>query len=291
MIHFVHYEPQGQRQRFEPQERQSNLEQNQMYLHFSLDFRLNLDRRLRRARHTLHTPLARVTTIFAAFMGALVLALSPYWIQARSTFTLPAFVTLFNLSGYLIIAGALLGVGATLLGGVPLVVSAWRTNARSRLLFLVPILASLPTIACSLLSVFIMLLNNQPPSFFPLLPVLLFYGGTAVSVGAIIRAIRQASIADRWLRLANQLGWLVVGGIVLIFIGVVLWGVALVLVVPGWFAVLIPRLPLLCGMFLAVMVALWACFWRVLPRASQPRPHEVSSSENASSEELRGDRG
>lgn len=286
MIHTVSYEPQGQRQSFEPRETQGNLEQ--MHLHLSLSLRLSLGDRMRR---TWRSPLARVTTIFAAFMGALALALSPYWTQAQGTNTPPAFETLFGLAGHIVLAGVLLGIGAVLLGGIPLALSAWRTNPRSRILFLIPILASLPTIASLMLSAFIMFLSGQPPSFFPNLPVLLFYGGTIVSTIAINRAIRQARIADRWLRLANHLSRLVALGMVLMFIGVVLWGAALALVVHGWFALLVPWLFMASGTFLAMIVALWASFWRVQPPVSQPHPHDAPPSEVASSEEPRGYRG
>ena len=285
MIHAVHYEPQSQRQRFEQREQQEN-DPEQMQLLLSLHLRLSLGARRHRASRS---PVAPVTTIFAAFMGALALALSPVWTRAQSVSTLPALEALFGLARYLIFAGVLLGVGSVLIGGIPLAVSAWRTNPRSRILFLVPILASLPTITCSLLSAFIMLLSSQPPPFFPILPVLLFYGGTVVSTIAITRAIRQARIADRWLRLANHLSWLVVGGMVLMLIGVVLWGFALALVVPGWVAVLVPRLPFALGMLLAVLVALWASFWQVRPPASQPL--DASPSEVDSLGEPRGYRG
>lgn len=66
MLHAFHYEPQGQRQQFEPREAQENLKQRQMHLHFSLDLHLNLGARLRRAEHA---TIGHVTTIFAAFMG------------------------------------------------------------------------------------------------------------------------------------------------------------------------------------------------------------------------------
>ena len=287
MIHAVHYEPHGQRQRFEPREQREN-DLEQMHLFLSLHLRLNLGARRRRTSRSL---VARVTTIFAAFMGALSLVLSPYWTHAHSVQTPPILDALFGLAGHLVSAGALLGVGAVLLGGIPLVVSAWRTSPRSRFLFLVPILASLPAIACSLFSVFIMLLSSQPPAFFPILPVLLFYGGTVVSTIAIIRAVRQARIADRWLRLANHLSRLVVLGMVLMLAGVILWGFALALVVHGWLAVLVPGLLFACGMFIAVLVALWASFWQVQPLAFQPRPHDISPSEVDSFQEPRGYRG
>jgi hypothetical protein len=284
MIHTVYYEPQSQRQRFEPREQQGN-DLWQMHLRLSFHFHLDLGARLRRTSRSI---VARVTTIFAAFMGALALVLSPYWTQAHGVQTPPMLDALFGLARHLVLAGALLGVGAVLLGGIPLVISAWRTSPRGRFLFLLPILASLPTIACCLLSAFIMLLSNQPPPFFPILPVLLFYGGTIVSTIAINRAIRQARIAATWLRFANHLSRLVVVGMVLMFIGGVLWGFALALAVPGGVAMLVPRLPLAFGMLLAVMVALWASFWQVQPPTSQPSPHDVSPFEVDSSGEPRG---
>lgn len=209
MIHAVHYEPHSQRQQFEPQESpEHDLEQSPPF--FFLHLRLSLGMRPRRPSRSL---IARVTTIFAAFAGALSLALGPYWTQAQGTSTPPMFNTLFGLAGHLVIAGALLGGGAVLLGGIPLVVSAWRTSPRSRFLFLIPILAGLLTGACALLIEFLMALGFQrPPLIFP---VLLFYGSSFVSTIAIISAIRQARIADRWLRLANHLSRLVVAGMVL----------------------------------------------------------------------------
>src|SRR5258708_39835755 len=175
MIHAVHGEPQSQRQRFEPREQQGNdLERRQVDLLLSLHLRLNLGVPRRRTSRSI---VARVTTIFAAFMGALALALSPYWTQAHGIQTPPMLDALFGLAGHLVLAVALLGVGAVLLGGIPLVISAWRTSPRSRFLFLLPILASLPTIACALLIAFMTLLGMQPPPFFPILPFLLSYGG------------------------------------------------------------------------------------------------------------------
>jgi hypothetical protein len=287
VIHTVHYEPQSQHQRFEPREQQEN-DVWQTHLHLSFHFRLNWGGRMHRTSRFI---VARVTTIFAAFMGALALALGPFWTQAQAQGSSqpPELEALFGLAGHLVVAGALLGVGAVLTGGIPLVVSAWRTSSRIRRLLLAPILASLPTIACALFFALMMPLGIPRPPL--ILPVFLFYGGTVVSIIAIICAIRQARIADTWLRLANHLRWPVVLGMVLMLAGVGLWGVALALVTPGWVAVNSPWLPLACGMFLAVIVALWASIFRMQPPASQPRPHDASPSEAASFEELRGDRG
>lgn len=80
MLHAFHYEPQGQRQQFEPREAQENLKQRQMHLHFSLDLHLNLGARLRRASRS---TIGRVTTIFAAFMGALALGPEAFGLTFR----------------------------------------------------------------------------------------------------------------------------------------------------------------------------------------------------------------
>lgn len=93
-----------------------------MHLHLSLHLRLNLGERLRRARHT---SVARVTAIFAAFMEALALVLSPVWTRVSPIYPHPLSEALFGLAGDLTFAGALLGVGAVL---VALWASFWQVQ-------------------------------------------------------------------------------------------------------------------------------------------------------------------
>src|SRR5215472_11166088 len=141
MIQSLRYEPQGQRQRFEPREQQHN-EFGSRQIHLHLYFHLNLGQRLYRSPQT---TIARLTSLFAAFIGALSMALTLYVQMSVRTFSTQA--PLFIWSGNLILSGALLGLGAVLLGGLPLVISAWRSTPCSRFLFLVPLLAVVPTFA------------------------------------------------------------------------------------------------------------------------------------------------
>jgi hypothetical protein len=130
MINALGYEPRGQRQRFEPREQQgSDAGQRQIHLHLNLHVHLNLGARRARVRRLLQPTAARVTTIFAAFIGALSMALS-FTIMSSTTF--PFTGPHINLAGNIMLIGALLGSGAVLLGGLPLVISAWRSTPRSR---------------------------------------------------------------------------------------------------------------------------------------------------------------
>lgn len=284
LIHALCYEPRGQRQRFEPREQQSHEVRNRhLHLHLNLHLHLDLSVRLRRVSPT---AVARVTTIFAAFLGALSMALSLYLQQATSNLQQ---APLFTLAGNIIQGGAWLGLIAVLLGGIPLVVAAWRSTPRSRNLLLGGLCAPW-------LIIFLLLLNMMAhlgPTFGNILFPLLFYGGPLLSTIAITRALRQAEIADKWLRFATHLSRLVVLGMVLMLVGVVLWGFALALFAPGWFAVLLPLLafPWDSWLLIAVVVALWASFRQVHPPASQPRPKDASPFDVDSSQEPRGYRG
>jgi hypothetical protein len=147
---------------------------------------------------------------------------------------------LFTLAGNVIFAGALLGLGAVLIGGSPLVISAWRSTPRSRFLLIVPLL----TIALSI-PIFILLKAVMGAVFHPTMDdlfyplqntrlALVFYGVPIISTIAINRAIRQAPISDKWLRFARLPSRLVVFGMLLMLIGVLLWGFSLALLTYLW---------------------------------------------------------
>lgn len=150
MIQAVRYEPHGQRQRFEPRE-QHDYEGEQRHLHLHLH--LHLGARRAHARRFWQPTAARVTTLFAAFIGALSMALSFIFLPG-SPFSFDG-PPIAPLAGTLMLIGALLGLGAVLLGGLPLAISAWRSNPRSRLLLLAPVLAILtPFILAGFLGAF-----------------------------------------------------------------------------------------------------------------------------------------
>ena len=289
MIHALRYEPQGQRQRFEPREQQhSEFGSRQFHLHLHLHLHLGT-----RVRRSSQTTIARLTTLFAAFLGSLSMALTLFLQVSVRTISMQA--PLFSWASNFLWVGALLGSGAVLLGGLPLVISVWRSTPRSRFLFLVPFLAVGLTFA------FLVFLVQVPdPAYRNTLLALPLYGVPLISILAITRAIRRATIADKWLRFASMLSPLVVLGMLLMLVGVLLWGFALALFAPAWFFVLLPLLTLpwnswlliALGMLIAVLVAVFALFSPPRARGSvAPRPHEVSPSGVVLPQEPRGEQG
>jgi hypothetical protein len=253
MIHRLRYEPQGQHQRFEPREQwQQEAGSRQIHLHVHLQ--LNLSQRLHRFSQT---TIARLTTLFAAFIGALSMALTLYGQVRVRLIDMQA--PLFNWAGNLILGGVLLGLGAVLLGGLLLVISAWRSTPRSRFLFLVPFLV------VGLVFTFFEL-GVRIPYLAQLIVGL--YGIPFICTLALIRALRQAKIADSRLRFANRVSPLLVLGMLLMLVGVLLWGFALALFASGWFFTLLPLLTfpwnswllIALGMLMAFLIAVFAFF-------------------------------
>jgi hypothetical protein len=139
MINTLRYEPRGQRQRFEPREQQGS-DAGQRHIHLHLNVHVHLTLGARRARRLWQPTAARVTTIFAAFIGALAMALS-FTVMSATSF--PFIGPHIELAGNIMAIGALLGSGAVLVGGLPLVVETWRASPRSRLLLITPLLSIL----------------------------------------------------------------------------------------------------------------------------------------------------
>ena len=293
MIHAFRYEPQEQRQRFEPQEQQSS---DRWHKHIHL----HLSSRVRQGRFS---PLSaiRLTRIFAALVGASIMAVGlflPVLNSGPST-------TLFFFTMNIILAGLALAWGAVWLGGLPLVVSAWRSTPRVRFglslpfvpLLLTPILLRL--IAVPWLGPILAALSGIP-FFNSIWFSFLFYGYPLISVLMINRAIRRAAIPDKQLRFASRLSFVVVGGIALMLLGALLWGLTFLPLGPGvigwlpWDSSLSwsSWLPYLLGICLAFIVAVSMLFgWPRSRESRQARPKDASPFEIASSGEPRGDRG
>ncbi len=120
MINALRYEPRGQRQRFEPREQQgSDAEQRHLHLHLNVHVHLNLSARRVRVRRLLQPTATRVTAMFAAFIGALSMALS---FAVMSSTTFPFVGPHIALAGQIMFIGALIGASAVFFGGLPLVV-------------------------------------------------------------------------------------------------------------------------------------------------------------------------
>src|SRR5579863_10201989 len=125
MNHALRYE--SQQQRFGTREQQSGATKHtHIHLHFPLYSCM---------RHSSQTSVARLTRIFAAFMLALSMVLS----FAILTFSGYTFIgPRINLALNALTIGSLIGVGAILIGGIPLMVAAYRSSSRSRFFFTLP---------------------------------------------------------------------------------------------------------------------------------------------------------
>jgi hypothetical protein len=199
MINALRYEPRGQR--FEPREQQGS-EARQQHIHLHLNLHVHLTLGARRARRLWQPTAARVTTIFAAFIGALSMALS-FTVMSATSF--PFIGPHIELASNIMAIGALLGSGAVLLGGLPLVVETWRASPRSRLLLITPLLAILMLLilagplASPLLGVIRQLLIPLGPRLGVQLSgnaivAFLLYVFPLVNTIAIVRAIRRANL-------------------------------------------------------------------------------------------------
>ena len=176
--------------------------------------------------------------------------------------------------------GRFLGPIFFLFAGIPLAVVAWRSTPRIRFLFAVPFLACALPLLVSLLIPFLHIGRFLGPIFFI---VGLFYGIPIISTIAINRAIRQAALPDKWLRFARLPSRLVVFALIMMFLGLLSWGIYIAVFAPSvvFSRSVPPRIfqhswPLICiGMLISVIVAVRAT-------SSQPRPHHNHADSFAS---------
>ena len=240
------------------------------------------------ARNKNRSPLptaTQLTRIFSAFIGSLVIVLSFSIFQTQQNAqAVVATHPLLMLALQVIFAGTVLATGAVLFAGIPLAVVAWRSTPRIRFLFAVPFLACALPLLVSLLIPFLYIGMFLGPLFFI---VGLFYGIPIISTIAINRAIRQAALPDKWLRFARLPSRLVVFALIMMFLGLLSWGVYIAVFAPAlFFSLSAPlNLPLsliwllMCiGMLICVIIAARAT-------SSQPRPHHDYSDSFASDRE------
>ena len=289
MINALRYEPRGQRQRFEPREQQgSEAGQRHIHLHLNLHIHLNLGARRAYTRRLLQPTTTRVTAIFAAFIGALSMALS-FAVMSATTF--PFIGPHIALAGQIMFIGALIGSSAVLLGGFPLVVSAWRSTPRSRLLLLTPLL--------TFLALFILawpwarpLLGIIGQLLLPLgaqvsanaLVAFLLYVFPLINTLAVVRAMRRAHLSDKMLRFTPVPSLLVALGLVLMIGGMLIWAGTVLFFVPSIFPRILALLTLpynswllqFVGMLIALVVILRALFVRSHMRPqTEARPKDA----------------
>ena len=273
----------SQHQRFESREQQSSAMRHK---HIHLHLHLHLCTRMRRSSQT---TVARLTRIFAAFMLALSMALS-FFLMTISGYNFVG--PRINLAVNAMTIGSLIGFGALLLGGIPLVVAAYRSSPRSRFLFALPSYAL--AFALSIVLSFMFwnrgLIIDTGALIGPFLLSLFLYGMPIITTIAINRGIRQAVLPDKWLRFAAILSRVVVLGLLLMVGGMLLWGATVAIFLPQVFPQLLSLLTLpwnswllqLIGMLIALVVAAQALFSQVAA-SSRPRPHDDSPNDAPSS--------
>ena len=183
----------------------------------------------------------------------------------------PSTPHLFTIAWIGALAGLLLAWVAVIVAGLPLLVSAWRSTPSVRFFLAIPLFNPL------LYWLFATVHFGQLP-LSPFQTLLLIYGYILICTILLNRAIRRAAIADLWLRFASRISFIVVGGMVLLLLGTLLWGISFVLNAPEWLQIGWPwyvALPL--GMCIAVIVAVHALFTRLrLRNNAQPRPQDDS---------------
>ncbi len=271
MIQALRFEPFGQRQRFEPREQQSSEEQNR---HIHLHFHLHLTLRASQGRSTPHNAM-RVTRIFAALVAATAMFITIPLLRPGASPDTPLLV----LAGPAMQLGLLIAWVATWLGGLPLLISAWRSTPRVRFLLafpFLPILITIFLIFVGLGSIFDVVL---PVIGHPMALICLFYGYPLISTLLLTRAIRRATIRNKWLRIANWLSFVVVGGLVLMLLSTLLWSLSLLLTAPAVLSNWRFWLPVL-GMELAVIFATSTLFsWSRSRERAQEHPKDASPSD------------
>jgi hypothetical protein len=269
MIQALRYEPQGQRQRFEPREQQEQDRHIHLHVHLHLTFR---------ARQGRSTPpnAIRLMRIFAALLGATVM---PLWfflyalsIQDSLPTTLSYLVNLACVSFFAGLALAWCAVGA-------LLQDVWRASPRGRFGQFLP-LVMLLLIPFSLLLCY--WFGAIPPPLI-LLGILLFM--VMVFVHPLITALlltcvsREACALREVAPTHSKLGFVVVGGMVLMVLGGLLLNLTTVL--SGGVPLLF--LPAIC---IAIIVTLRTLLGLSRSREStQARPKEASPSDVDSSGE------
>ena len=292
MIHALGYEPQGQRQRFEPREQQHGEEQDR---HIHLHFHLNLTFRARRERST-HPNAFRLRRIFAALLAAtaMPLLISPLALQTPDG---PPPTTLENLilvSSYVsVVAGLALAWCA-----IGLFLWVWRTRPFGRLSlgFVLPWRASsrrrlgLPLLLLLLIPItagcfWWVTLGAIPSYLLTLVAVpylVMFVANPLITALLLLWVSREAGTLRQQAPTHNKLGFVVVGGMALMLLGGILFNIQ---AMPGGgIAPLIYLLPI-CS---AIIVAIRTLIGLFRSRESmQAHPKDVSLSDFDSPQELR----
>jgi hypothetical protein len=185
----------------------------------------------------------------------------------------------------LVLSGATIPSLVVLYGNLSLTVAVWRLTPppRIRFLLLIPFLATALLLLTFILSVFLSTLLGPFSFIGPIgsmigsvllydIPIIgnlgnllvctLICGTPIISTIAINRGMEQATIPDRWLRFARLPSRLVVFALIVMFLGLLFWGLYLAILAPALFFILLSPLSapwnswllILIGMLVAVVV-------------------------------------
>ncbi len=268
MIHALQYEPQGQRQRFEPQEQQ-RAERGEQDRHIHLHLHLNLTFRASQQRST-HPNAMRITRIFAALLAATVIPLGVFIFAFSIHDGLPdPLLSLGNLPLVLLFADLALAWG---FGCLPLLVSAWRASPHGRFRLFGPLVLLLSS------SLFFLLafgFGAIPPRLMELLvmPVLfpLFFVQPLITALLLMWVSREAHALRQTASAHRRLSFVVVSGMVLALLGELLWYL-FAMVGGGMLLVVVPPVT-----FAAVIVAIYTLLES--RKSTQARPKDASPSD------------
>jgi len=229
-----------------------------------------------------------VLALGAVLFAGIPLAVVAWRSTPRSRFLLSIpflAIVLPMLALILVLSGAMIPSLFVLYGNLSLTVAVWRLTPppRIRLLLLIPFLATAFLLLTFILSVFLSTLLG-PFSFISpignmiasvllydiplignlgsLLVCTIICGTPIISTIAINRGMEQATIPDKWLRFARLPSRLVVFALIVMFLGLLFWGIYLAVLAPALFFILLSPLSapwnswllILIGMLVAVVV-------------------------------------
>lgn len=260
MINALHYEPYGQRQRFEPREQHDR--------HIHLHIHLNLTLRAREPRVT-HPNALRIASICAALVAATMMHLGVFiFVLLIHDGPPDPQLTWGHLAWAIVFAGLALAWG---FGGLPLLVSAWRVSSYRVRLFLLGLHLSIPVCL-------------QLGSWFPYALLMLFIVHSFVAALLLVWVSHEVGALRQSASTRTMSSFIVVSGMALTLLGGFLLDLSFGI---GGVPFVLAILPLSIGTaVIAVIDAIRTLFGSALNR--QAHPKDASPSEMDSEDLPRG---